>query len=182
MNTTCERELDQPAADTESKLIRTFSEVRGPLFRKLSALLGNTTDAHDAMQTGFLNCWRARDNIPGVQNVRGWVWRVSVNAGRDLRKYLRRRKARPLHAVEESAVCRRASPAENLMRREQEERLQVALRDLRPAEREVFQLRQHGGLTFEEIARRRGCPVGTAKPLMHTALRKLRQVLNDENN
>jgi RNA polymerase sigma-70 factor (ECF subfamily) len=178
--TTGELPIDQ-AAGTEADLVRAFTEVRGPLFRKLSALLGNVTDAHDAMQTAFLNCWRARQNMQGVRNVRGWVWRVSVNAGRDLRKYLRRRKTRPLHAVEADAVCRRASPADNLVRREQEDRLQAALRDLRPAEREVFQLRQGSGLTFEEIARRRGCPVGTAKPLMHTAVRKLRRVLNDES-
>jgi RNA polymerase sigma-70 factor, ECF subfamily len=105
---------------------------------------------------------------------------VSVNAGRDLRKYLRRRKARPLHTVEPSAVCRRTSPADSLLKREQRDRLQEALTKLRPAEREVFLLRQDGELTFEEIARRRGCPVGTAKPLMHTALRKLRQALNDD--
>jgi RNA polymerase sigma-70 factor (ECF subfamily) len=182
MNITCERGPYQSQGDTDTDLVRAFTEVRGPLFRKLSALLGNPTDAYDAMQTAFLNCWRARDNLPGVRNVRGWVWRVSVNAGRDLRKYLRRRRTRSLHLVADRAVCRRASPADSLVRREQEERLQAALGDLRPAEREVFQLRQDSGLTFEEIARRRGCPVGTAKPLMHTALRKLRRVLNDETN
>jgi RNA polymerase sigma-70 factor (ECF subfamily) len=171
---------EQPALGEESDLVRAFTEVRGPLLRKLSALLGNPSDAHDALQTGFLNCWRARDNMSGVRNVRGWVWRVSVNAGRDLRKYLRRRKARPLHTAESSAVCRRASPADNLLKREQRDRLQAALTKLRPAEREVFLLRQDGDLTFEEIARRRGCPVGTAKPLMHTALRKLREALNGD--
>ena len=41
-------------------------------------------------------------------------------------------------------------------------------------------MRQSGELTFEEIAQRRGSPVGTGKTLMRAAVSKLRRMLDDE--
>ena len=46
---------------------------------------------------------------------------------------------------------------------------------LRPDEKEVFLLRQNGGLTYEEIAEIRKAPVGTVKTQMRSALQKLRR-------
>jgi len=56
-------------------------------------------------------------------------------------------------------------------------RLRAALVDLRTDEKEVFLLRQNGGLTFEEIADLRKAPVGTVKTQMRSALQKLRRAL-----
>jgi RNA polymerase sigma-70 factor (ECF subfamily) len=156
--------------------------VRPRLLEKLRTLLGNEADAQDAMQTAFLHCWRARASLDQVRNVRGWIWRVGVNAGRDLQKSYWRRRARPLALAGEEALCRQAPPARGLLRDEEQERLRSALDHLRPAERDVFLLRHDGTMTYQEIAERRGCPVGTAKPLMRSALRKLRQMLHDEEN
>jgi RNA polymerase sigma-70 factor (ECF subfamily) len=54
----------------------------------------------------------------------------------------------------------------------------LALLDLRQEEKEVFLLRQNGGLTYEQIAEVRNSPVGTVKTQMRAALQKLRKVLN----
>ncbi len=58
------------------------------------------------------------------------------------------------------------------------ERLRKAILDLRLEEKEVFLLRQNGGLTYEQIAEIRNAPVGTVKTQMRAALQKLRKVLN----
>ena len=57
-----------------------------------------------------------------------------------------------------------------------------ALLDLRPEEKEVFLLRESGEQTFEEIARLRGSPVASGKTLMRSAVRKLRQIIQDEKS
>jgi RNA polymerase sigma-70 factor, ECF subfamily len=59
------------------------------------------------------------------------------------------------------------------------ESLRAALQSLPPNEREVFLLRQNGGLAYEEIARRRQCSLETIKQHMRMALQRLRQALND---
>jgi RNA polymerase sigma-70 factor (ECF subfamily) len=163
--------------EAEQGLIRLFTEIRGKLAHKLYALLGNEADVQDALQIAFLHCWRARTQIRWIGNVRSWIWRVSLNAGRDLRKYLRRRRTKPLPLTEDNTICRQASATERLLEQEEAERLEAALVHLRPVERKVFLLRQQGNLSYKEIAEQCGCPIGTAKPLMHTALRKLRAIL-----
>jgi RNA polymerase sigma-70 factor (ECF subfamily) len=59
------------------------------------------------------------------------------------------------------------------------ERLRAAVRSLPPDEREVFLLRQNGGLAYEEIAHLRQCSLDTIKLQMGMALRRLRRALND---
>jgi DNA-directed RNA polymerase specialized sigma24 family protein len=56
-------------------------------------------------------------------------------------------------------------------------RLRDILRQLRPAEREVFLLRQNDGLDYERIAEVVSRPVAVVKTQMRTALRALRQGL-----
>ena len=164
----------------EDELVRTFAGLRGKLSRKLHTILGNSTDVQDALQIAFLHCWRARAVVRRIGNLRAWIWRVSVNAGLDLQRYLRRQRTRPLTTSGANAVCRYTSAAERLLKQEESECLQAALVHLRPAEREVFLLRQQEGLRFTEIAKRCDCPVGTAKPLMTSAMRKLRKMLVPE--
>jgi len=69
------------------------------------------------------------------------------------------------------------APNETLANRESLERLRKAIKELRPEEKEVFLLRQNGELTYEEIAKVRGSPVGTVKTQMRSAIQKLRRQL-----
>ncbi len=73
-----------------------------------------------------------------------------------------------------------ASPADRLTSREERDRLRQAILGLRVEEKEVYLLRQNGGLTYEEIAVVREAPVGTVKTQMRAALAKLRQVLKEK--
>lgn len=178
--------VDEPATgppeppDAGEGLLQAFDAVRDELFDRLYSLLGNRDDAQDALQAAFLRCWQARAGLPAVRNLRGWVWRVSLNAARDLRDRLRRRRGRPLSTVEESAVCPRPAPPDALVERERLDRLRAALAHLRPEEKDVFLLRLSGGRTYEDIARLRGAAVATVKSRMRAALRKLRQILRDD--
>ena len=55
--------------------------------------------------------------------------------------------------------------------------LRSAISQLRTEEKEVFLLRQNGGLTYEQIAEIRQAPLGTVKTQMRSALMKLRRAL-----
>jgi RNA polymerase sigma-70 factor (ECF subfamily) len=148
--------------------------------RRLFGILGNYEDAQDAAQEAFLKCWRHREEIGGVRNLRAWIFRIGFNAAKDLLRGAWRRRARPLVGpptlVEAPADC----PVKCAEEGEARERLQRAILDLRPKEREVLLLRYTGGLTYEEIATLRHSPVGTVKTQTRTATAKLRQVLQDQ--
>lgn len=167
-------------AATADDLVRAFNEVRAELVSTLFYLLGNHEDAQDAAQDAFLKCWRSREGLSEVRSLRAWIFRVGLNAAKDLQRNAWRRRARPLG--DESAQCPAQTilPAEEVEKKEQLERLSKALLELRPEEKAVFLLRQNGDLTYEEIAELRHCPVGTIKTQMRTALQKLRRTLKDK--
>lgn len=165
----------------EDMLLDAFSAARPELTQALTRLLGSAEDAQDAVQEAFLQCWRNRDLVWGVRNLRAWVFRVGLNAGRDLQRNVWRRRAKPLYDHAEHDESLSPSPCDLTVRNEDLNRLRLAVAELRPEEREVFLLRQNSDLTYEEIAARRRLPVGTVKTQMRAALHKLRAVLQERN-
>src|SRR3954452_15053715 len=141
-----------PAADAcGDAFVCAFNDCRAELVSTLYYVLGNRDDAQDVAQDAFMKCWRTRSGLPDIRNLRAWIFRVGLNAAKDLQRNAWRRRARSMAdglPVEEPAT---ASPADMLEEREEQTRLRQALHELRPEEKEVFLLRQNGELTYEEI-------------------------------
>jgi RNA polymerase sigma-70 factor (ECF subfamily) len=159
-------------------LLCAFNALRDELVSTLLFLLGNRDDAQDAAQEAFLKCWRTRAGLPEVQNLRAWIFRVGLNAAKDLQRSAWHRRAKPLLGEDTMLADRAAAPGQALEDQEDLLRLRQAILTLRQEEKEVFLLRQNGGLTYEQIAEIRRSPVGTVKTQMRAALQKLRKVLN----
>ncbi len=178
VSTTKVRPNDAKTDATGAAFVCAFNEVRAELVSTLFFVLGNQEDAQDAAQDAFLKCWRARQTFGDVRNFRAWIYRVGMNAAKDLQRSAWRRRSRPLTNAPEGAL--EACPADLMADKEALEDLRKALMDLRPEEKAVFLLRQNGALTYEEIAELRRSPVGTVKTQMRSALQKLRRVLKDK--
>jgi RNA polymerase sigma-70 factor, ECF subfamily len=161
------------------QLLCAFAEARPDLLSALTQMLGSRDDAQDAVQDAFLKCWRRREQVGGVFNLRAWIFRVGLNSGRDLRRNVWRQRSRPLLGLEAGVERPAPSPADEIVRCEKLERLRAALQQLRIEEREVFLLRQNTDRTYDDIARLRRVPVGTVKTQMRAALHKLRRVLQE---
>ncbi len=163
-------------ATVAEELLTTFNEMRAELLSTLWFVLGNAEDAEDVTQEAFLRCWRAREGLPEVHNLRAWIFRVGFNAAKDLQRSPWRRRARPLcpEEMQREDTCAPIHEAED---REALQQLRDALTNLRPDEKEVFLLRQNGELTYEQIGELYDRPVGTVKTQMRSALQKLRKVL-----
>jgi RNA polymerase sigma-70 factor (ECF subfamily) len=159
-------------------LLRAFANLRDELVSTLWYMVGNQEDAQDLAQEVFLRCWRTQDQLPGIQNLRAWIFRVGLNAAKDLQRSAWRRRVKPLMGAEIMPLVEVASAAEVVEERESLTQLREALMHLRSEEKEVFLLRQNGDLTYEEIADLHKRPVGTVKTQMRSALQKLRKVLN----
>jgi RNA polymerase sigma-70 factor (ECF subfamily) len=165
-----------PSAD--ELLMATFTAVTDELVSTLAYVLGNREDARDAAQETFAKCWRARESVPDIQNLRAWIFRVALNTARDMQRSGWAKRSKPLLAEDVFLPARETSPTEKLEDEEEVARLRIAILALRPEEREVFLLRLNGDLTYEQIAELREVPVGTVKTQMRAALMKLRKVLN----
>jgi RNA polymerase sigma-70 factor (ECF subfamily) len=166
------------AASPGDLLLRTFNDMRDELVSSLWFMLGNQDDAQDVAQEAFYRCWRSLDSLPDVQNLKAWIFRVGLNAAKDLQRSAWRRRVKPMLGAELMPMVERTSPGQELEKKESLQRLRQALLELRPEEQEVFLLRQNGELTYEQIAEMRNRPVGTIKTQMRSALQKLRKVLS----
>lgn len=160
------------------QLIRAFNQMRDELVSTLMYLLGNAEDAQDAAQDAFLKCWRNQESLPGVQNLRAWIFRVALNTAKDMQRSAWNRKSRPLMGEAAMMIAGNDDvPLLSLEEKESMQQLRQAITGLRQEEKEVFLLRQNGELTYEQIAELRNSPVGTVKTQMRSALQKLRKVL-----
>ncbi len=164
-------------ADWSAFLLHTFNGLREELVSTLWFVLGNRDDAQDVAQEVFLRCWRTQEGLPDVRNLRAWIFRVGLNAAKDLQRSAWHRRVKPLLGAETMPMVESAPPNRELEDREAMQQLRDALLHLRPEEKEVFLLRQNGDLTYEQIAELHDRPVGTVKTQMRSALQKLRKVL-----
>ena len=161
----------------EGSLESAFERYQSELLGTLYYMVGNLEDARDALQDTFIKCWRHRDQLPVIDNLKAWIFRIALNTGRDLRQTAWRRKRQPLPEGEIIMASDQPSPESVAERDEQWSLVREALHQLRPEEQEVFLLRQNGHMTYEEIADAIGIPTGTVKTRMRLALTKLRTVL-----
>lgn len=161
------------------ELEHAFALYRSELLGTLYYLVGNVEDARDALQESFIKCWRHRDQVAEVANLKAWIFRITVNTGRDVRQTAWRRKRQPL--PEDDAVMTTAcgGPQAEAERNEQLALVERAVRQLRAEEQEIFLLRQNGQLKYEEIAAAVGIPLGTVKTRMRLALIKIREAVSD---
>ena len=165
--------LDTNQSNSE-RLLATFNQIRDELTSTLWFILGNKDDAQDIAQDAFLRCWKKQDSLPDVLNLKAWIFKVAINAAKDLRKSAWKRKTRTMPEEDVMMYKSAVSPLESLQENEMVAQLRTALMDLRPEEKEVFLLRQNAEMTYEQIAETANRPVGTIKTQMRSALQKLK--------
>lgn len=174
------RESESRRDTTEcGALENAFAQHRGELLGTLYYLVGNLEDAQDALQEAFVKCWRHREQLPEVRNLKSWIFRVALNTGRDIRKTAWRRKRHSLPQDEATLESPHDGPRTAAEHREQLVQVSQAIKGLRPEEQEVFLLRQNGQMKYDEIADVVGIPLGTVKTRMRRALSDLRQALGE---
>lgn len=139
-------------------------------------LLGNATDAEDAVQETFLKVYRSIGGFKGQSSLATWVTRILINNCYDLRrKRSRRQEVQELENEEGQPLAEPAARGD--------ERLRVVLRSciaqLRERERTVFTLFEVEGFSHAEIAGMLDISEASSKNTLFLAKRELRRMLLD---
>jgi RNA polymerase sigma-70 factor, ECF subfamily len=159
-----------------------FRRYREPAYRVAYRLLGNTEDALDAVQDGFI---KALTHLRGFEyrcSFKTWLLRVVSNAALDLGRQRRRRDELSAAVTERTAPDGGATPDHADPGREAEENdlrraLNEALRLLPEAQRRTFVLHVDGGLSYREVAEAMGISIGTVMSRLFYARQKLKGML-----
>jgi len=149
--------------------------VHGERMKSVAAnLLGNRTEAEDAVQEAFVRVFRSCATFEGRSRFSTWIYRVVVNCCHD---FLRRR--RPTVSLDEppfeerDSIATSASSGDPALRRAIEQGLAV----LPPRQRSAFVLFAVEGFSHREIADILDVSPGNSKTLVFEAKRRLARLL-----
>lgn len=152
---------------------------RSTVFAVAARIVG-LDDADDVAQDAFLRAFHRLDQYRSESSFRTWLLRITHNAA--LSELERRRPRLALTSPEggrgpdERDIAVR-TPAEQLERSEQRDRLAEKIGQLRPEHRAVLVLRDLEGLSYQEIADVTETPVGSVKGRLNRARSELIDLL-----
>lgn len=149
------------------------------IYRFVKRLVGERW-ADDVAQEVMIRVFRSIGTYRPTGRFESWLFTIANNLCIDHAR--KRRPESTLSEVDgetgaERFVADGPAPLEDLEEREQRRALLKAVERLPLDQRQVFLLREEGGLTFREIADLTGCPLNTALGRMHYAMENLRKAL-----
>lgn len=150
----------------------------------ISRYIADWSEVQDVAQETFVRAWRAIGNFRGDAQFYTWLHRIAVNTAKN---HLVAQNRRPPTAdidAEDAAQFESGgrlrdhdTPERELMRQQVERTVMHAVGEL-PAElREAITLREVEGLSYEEIAARMDCPIGTVRSRIFRAREAIDQQL-----
>ena len=139
---------------------------------------GNSATAMDIAQDTFVKLLSTIQQFRGDSSFESWLYRMVVNTCLDYHR--KRRRFLPL-LDEALDVFRspRESTLHDLLREEQEERVQQIVAQLPEEQRIVVVMRYTEGLSYEEIADALGCRRGTVASRLNRAHKALERRLSN---
>ena len=150
-----------------------YSEIYMYLCRKL----GNEIEAQDVTQEVFAKFFANLHAYKEMGKLRNYLFKLATNASNDIF-----RKNRPTISLEEAGdiLDTQISPTESIEKKEDAERVKLALQSLPMQQREVIILRFYHELSFLEIARITDSNLSTAKTRYRRGMESLKRILEVE--
>lgn len=140
------------------------------VFAIILRLVNNHAEAQDVAQDTFLRAYRALPNFRGDSAFYTWLYTIAQNTAKNHLVAQGRRPPGDDIAIEDAAQFENAlrlrdnaTPERELMRQEMEQAMAGAVARLPEELRRAITLREVDGLSYEEIAAKMACPIGTVR-------------------
>ncbi|MFC4728463.1 RNA polymerase sigma factor RpoE [Coralloluteibacterium thermophilus] len=169
-------------ADTDNALVQRFQAGDDAAFEllvrkyqhRIVALIGryvhDWSEAQDVAQDTFIRAYRALGNFRGDSQFFTWLYKIAVNTAKNhLVSHNRRPPAEDIDAADAvnfdagDRLRDTDTPEQELQRQEIERTVAATVAELPQELRDAITLREVDGLSYEEIAERMGCPIGTVR-------------------
>jgi RNA polymerase sigma factor (sigma-70 family) len=166
--------LTESAAEDAAEFVRLIGSALPGAYNLAGYLLGDATEAEDAIQQALEKAWRAWPGIRDRERAGAWFDRIVANVCKD--RLRDRRGIRVLALEDEVGESAGATdPFREALSRDELGRL---VRTLPSDQQIVVALRFWRDLPLDEIAERLDVPLGTVKSRLHYALKTLRRQLD----
>ncbi|HWP02444.1 MAG TPA: RNA polymerase sigma factor [Gemmatimonadaceae bacterium] len=150
-------------------------ERHAPALARYVASLGEHESVEEVVQDTFVRAFGSFESFRGESSLRTWLFTIARRLVLDRRRAARRR--RDVLSVEEADAVTEYTALDTMIADEAQQRVQEAVSQLTPTQREVFLLRVNEGLSYRDIARIVGTTEGAARVHFHNALRSVKERL-----
>jgi RNA polymerase sigma-70 factor (ECF subfamily) len=173
---------------TDGELVRSTLDGDGRAFTELvdrhapaclryaTRMLGDRSDAEDAVQEAFLRAHRALATYDARLPFRTWLFAILINRCRTAMAQRARRERR---IVNDEAALALAPNGDERQSLEMRDEIEWAVAALVSEQREAFLLRHVEGLSYEEMAQATGAGVSALKMRVKRAGERLKALLDE---
>jgi len=165
------------------RLEKVYRSERNSLLGFIRSRTGSLEEAEDLLQDVFFQAIRAASVTDPIENVVGWLYKITRNKIID--RYRRRRNTVSLQqeredvTLEELIADSGINIEKEVIRGEVMDSLIEALEELPPEQRDAFIQQAIEGKTFREISEQSGVPLNTLIARKRYAVQFLRKRLSD---
>jgi len=171
-----EREVDQTLVERaqggDKKAFEIlFAKYQRKLVRLLSRFIRDSAEVEDVAQEAFIKAYRALPSFRGDSAFYTWLYRIGINTAKNYLVAQGRRAptstdfdADEAEGFEDADQLRDINTPESLLQSKQiGETVNSAMEALPEELRTAIFLRELEGLSYDEIAERMNCPIGTVR-------------------
>jgi RNA polymerase sigma-70 factor (ECF subfamily) len=155
----------------------------------ISRYVRDWSECEDIAQESFVRAWKALPAFRGESAFYTWLYKIAVNTAKNHLVAMGRRPPTDDIAVDDAVhgpgagrLHESATPERELMRQQVEQTVFSTVQALPEELRVAITLREVDGLSYDEIAEKMGCPIGTVRSRIFRAREaideKLRPVLD----
>ena len=160
------------------------------VLKLVSRFVSDQAEAEDVAQEAFIKAYRALPSFRGESAFYTWLYRIAINTAKNALVSNRRRPVdfdldlQDPEQYERQARLKEGDTPEGLLLTEEiRQTVQAAMAELPEDLRTAIMLRELDGLSYEEIAERMSCPVGTVRSRIFRAReaidKKLKPLLDE---
>jgi RNA polymerase sigma-70 factor, ECF subfamily len=190
-----EQELDLALVERVQKgdraafdlLVRKYQQK---IIAVISRYIHDWSECQDVAQESFIRAYRAIANFRGDSQFYTWMYKIAINTAKNYLVSQGRRPPTDDIAIDDAVLLdggmrlrERATPERELLRQEIERNVYDTVESLPEDLKMAITLREVDGLSYEEIAEKMNCPIGTVRSRIFRARDaidvKLRPLLSD---
>jgi len=168
-----------------------FERYNSMVFRLVLRIVGDREEALDLAQEVFFTIYRKMNTFRGECALKTWIYCIAVNRASNRFRWWNRLRRRGTISLDEHLAKERnrnlsdtlvsglMSPEEELLVREERDKIERSLLRLPLQQRIAVIMRDIEGLTYEEIAKSLHVSLGTVKSRISRGREELKRRLNE---
>ena len=171
-------QLSRVALGDRAALADVYRLTSAKLFGVCLRILDDRAEAEDVLQQVYLTVWQKAGGYDAAR-ASPITWLVAIARNRSIDRKRSARGAGKSEPIEAAAEVADESPSAlaRLQTSEERHRLNDCLSTLEARQSQAIRRAFYGGLTYDQLARADGIPLGTMKSLIRRGLAKLRDCL-----